>query len=404
MDGPKPLSCLLELFLFSLLIFIFSNELGASIHLDSKKFSTVPKVRVRISKDINQMIVTGTDMRRMIYLKNDVRYFEGKKSVKLNCQNPGLTKKDNGKPLLLASFASKTGLLSLGEEKYQGKLYVLASSGQESCDVINEIGMEFYLESLLAKEMNGRWHLEALKAQAVAARTYALYKVLSNGPNENFFDLESSEKDQVSGTFFDVTANTNKATAQTRGEILITKGGNVTPIFYHAQCGGGKTLLPDQVWGTHVESYYSVPCIYSERENGKGNWSNKFPVKRLEDFLKWVSKISEVGDLKEKLAANKDPIIVAPDRLTNLRLRVYLGDKVYLIHKPYLRRFFGRELFPSNHFALNVGKTDVEISGVGQGHGVGMPQLGAKTMAELGWNYKQILNFYFPGHRLKKLY
>ncbi|MEI8348256.1 MAG: SpoIID/LytB domain-containing protein [Pseudomonadota bacterium] len=369
-----------------------------------QKLPDIPKIRVRISKDLNNMVVSGTDMKRMIYPIKDVRTYSGKKSVKFNCQNPVLGKKDKTKPILLASFASKTGLISLDGEKYQGKLFVMTSPQLDSCEVINEISLEYYLDSLLTKEMNGNWPIEALKAQAVAARSYALFKMMVNKTGQTFFDLESSERDQVSGSFFDSTANTLKATVETKGEILITQTGNLTPIFYHAQCGGGKTLLPSQVWGTEVEGYRSVPCVYSERENGKGNWQSKFPLRKFIQFLEWAARQQNLSGAQESLAANQKELMVAPDRVVNNKLRIYLGDKVYLVEKALMRRFFNREMFPSNHFVLSLNKKTVEVKGVGLGHGVGMPQLGAKTMAERGWNYKQILSYYFPVHKLKKIY
>ncbi|MBP5296634.1 MAG: SpoIID/LytB domain-containing protein [Bacteriovoracaceae bacterium] len=396
-------------------IFRFGQILGwwslTAVALASIKVPTyqhAPKIRVRIGKDLASMEVSGVDLKRMIYPLQDQRSFAGRKMVRFNCLSKLPAK---GNSTLLASFSSKTGLLALGDEKYHGKLYVLANEGHQNCDVINELSMEYYLASLLSKEMNASWHQEALKAQAVAARSYALYKMLTSNNKNSFFDLESSERDQVSGTFLDATNATSEATMQTRGEILVAaNSGRLTPIFYHAQCAGGKTLLPSQVWGDQVEGYQSVSCKYSERPQGKGDWDGALRNEQMFDFLRWAAKIENLPRLRQKLTATAaahqalPEILVAPDRLENVQLRLYVDDQVVVLNKPLMRRFFGRTTFPSNHFVLQKKNGLFVLNGKGLGHGVGMPQLGAKTMAEQGWSYREILKYYFPGHRLKKIY
>ena len=390
----------------SLLTWCLLEAAQASIKVPT--YQHAPKIRVRIGKDLASMEVSGVDLKRMIYPLQDQRSFAGRKMVRFNC----LSKMPRqGNSTLLASFSSKTGLLALGDEKYHGKLYVLANEGHQNCDVINELSMEYYLASLLAKEMNSSWHQEALKAQAVAARSYALYKMLTSNNKNSFFDLESSERDQVSGTFLDATDATNVATTKTRGEILVAAdSGRLTPIFYHAQCAGGKTLLPSQVWGDKVEGYHSVSCKYSERPQGKGDWDGALTNEQMFDFVRWAAKIENLPRLRQRLdnlaLVKKAPpeILVAPDRLENVQLRLYVDDQVVVLNKPLMRRFFGRNTFPSNHYVLQKKNNHFILNGKGLGHGVGMPQLGAKTMAEQGWSYRDILKYYFPGHRLKKIY
>jgi len=91
--------------------------------------------------------------------------------------------------------------------------------------------------------MNPKWPLEALKAQAVAARTYALHKMRTQQVTkelgaEAFYDLESSEKHQVGGNFFDATTTTNLASAETKGEVLTTSSGQIQPIFFTQNAEG----------------------------------------------------------------------------------------------------------------------------------------------------------------------
>ena len=123
-----------------------------------------------------------------------------------------------------ASLSSPTGLISWGKQKYKGELQLLTNPGQESCDLVNLVPMEAYLTTLLSKEMNGTWPVEALKAQAVAARTYAydrIKKGMGVESQDKLYHIESSEKDQVSGNYSDITQKTLQAARETEGEILV---------------------------------------------------------------------------------------------------------------------------------------------------------------------------------------
>ena len=153
--------------------------------------------------------------------------------------------------------------------------------------------MEDYLSILLPKEMNASWHPEALKAQAVAARSYALHKVKSKyvskkKGHEVHYDLENSERHQVNGDFFDATPKTRKATSFTQGEVLVTKDGQLTPIFFHAQCGG-YTLLPDQVWSKKIKGYSTVRCSYC-RHSKQNRWGKKITMNQMGKFMGWLYK------------------------------------------------------------------------------------------------------------------
>jgi len=81
-----------------------------------------------------------------------------------------------------------------------------------------------------------------------------------------------------------------------------------------------------------------------------------------------------------------------------------LGERVYVIDKILLRRFFKRLYVPSNHFRVKRDRNSIILKGRGLGHGVGMSQIGAKRLAEKNLTYKQILAHYYPGHKLVKVY
>lgn len=93
-----------------------------------------------------------------------------------------------------------------------------------------------------------------------------------------------------------------------------------------------------------------------------------------------------------------------PDSTENSEIRLYVGDRLHIIKKSYLRNLAGRELLPSNNFVMTMKNEKIHVKGQGYGHGVGLCQLGALELAKRGYNYRQILSHYFPRHKMKKAY
>lgn len=373
-------------------------------HLTTALGNDTPIVSVRIGKSLRSILVTGLDLKRHLVFSNDVRTYNGKKTVRFNCETFTTLNKKRNQPILLATLESPTGLLSYANDKYQGMFKVITSPKGDSCDIVNEIPMEAYISSLLTKEMNPKWPIEALKAQAVAARTYALNKINTQQVTkelgaEAHYDLESSEKHQVGGNFFDATVTTNTASYETKGEVLATESGKIQPIFFHAKCGG-RTLRPDQVWHNKEEGYQSVNCPFCN-EIGPKSWNNLISRDRLKSFLLWAS---ENKYIKERLVGDLNSIVLVPDQLDKFTVNFYINDRPFIIEKAVLRKFFGRFIFPSNSFSIKKQGEGIMVMGEGLGHGVGLCQMGAFTMAMRGWSYKKILAHYFPGHVLKKMY
>jgi stage II sporulation protein D len=391
--------------LFLILFLLWGNSY-AGLRPSKYKYLSIqkPKIKVRIGDNLEKVNISGTDLKRTLHVSSSHRKFSGRKRIRFNCQS--FTKKNKGKltkPVLLASVSSQTGLVSLGKVKYQGRLHIVTSPKDESCDVVQEVNLDSYISGLLSKEMNGAWPVEALKAQAVAARTYAIYKQATQQVSRKlgyqaYYDLESSEKHQVAGDFFATTLNTDVATSETSGYILVTDKGNLTETFFHAKCGG-KTLMPSSVWKNKVEGYKGVPCPFCN-DHGKKNWTEKITKAKMINFLKWAKRKKYVF-FKTK---NLNKLKLMKDSLAATKLKFYLDGKAIVVKKPLVRRYFGRFTMASNNFRLVKTKRGFQVKGKGLGHGVGMCQLGALDLADRGWDFKQILSHYFPGHKLLKLY
>ena len=375
----------------SILLFCLSWQVGASI----------PKVKVKIASSLNEVTLRGLDLQKLMLGEDKIKQYTGPKKIRFNCRNfkfKERAKKESIHPFPLASLKSPTGLISWSDKKYLGKINVLTNSGFSGCDLVNELDIDDYISLLLTKEMKASWPVEALKAQAIAARTYAMEKIENNFMSKHLgrmahYDLENSEKHQVMGTFFDQTLNTVKATYATKGLVLVNNKKKILPIFYHSKCGG-KTFLPEHIWTNPVSGYDSVPCEFCHK-HGKKNWKYNMSLGKFKKIVK--SKV-------DKKAYKDKTVRMMTDDGSAPYLRFYLGNDLFRLKKTEIRKFFGRRKIPSNNFKVEKKRGTIHIHGAGMGHGVGLCQYGALELAKRGWDYKKILSYYFPSLSIKKYY
>lgn len=274
-----------------------------------------------------------------------------------------------------------------GKEYYGG---VTVNKGKDSLTVINLAPLEEYLRGVVSKEMSPSFPAEALKAQTVAARTFAL-KNRGRHVKEGF-DLCDSTHCQV---YIGVAAydSIDKAIDETRGECLTFKE-KLAESNFHTDSGGMTESVSD-VWGTAVSYLTAVKEFIQPRDS----WTVKIGVK---DFS---SRFGEnFGNLKSiklsKLTVGKS----ASDRTTSGRVKsaqVIGSKKTLTLEGTEFRRKFS---LPSTLFDIKIDGDEVIFTGYGHGHGVGMSQVGARDYAKNGWSYQKILAHYYSGTKLKKLY
>lgn len=387
----------LGLALFSLAL---SSQLVVLAASPARKYASdhqEPKIRVLISAKQKKLSITGTDMSKRVGGTGKITSYKGRHSLNFNCLP--LKKYSSFKnPLLLANITSSTGLLSVDSGKYRGSLLLVAPPSAKGCDVINEVGIETYIGAVLSKEMSPKWPLEALKAQAVAARSYALYKIKERQGKKTYYDLENSERNQVNGDFFDVTVRTSRAQRETEGEVLSLNSGELTPIFFHSKCGG-RTRRPDQVWTNAVEGYTNVECPYCHK-HGPKDWKAVLPKGNFYSAVDRALSNFQGDKLDRGVASFK----VAPANFSDARMRVYDDDRLVVLKKSRIRSTLGRKYTLSNSFSVLTKGGDIVLEGKGFGHGVGLCQYGALEMANQGHSYKEILKHYFPRFKLERLY
>ena len=277
-------------------------------------------------------------------------------------------------------------LLTFETNAYSGKFYLIPSG--TTFHLVEHTGLENYLYGVLPYEMSYRWPTEALKAQAVAARTYTL-KELERPKNKNF-DLYSDVRSQMykgGGKQFD---SVKKAVDETRGETLKYQG-KLFHTFYHGNCGGGTDDVKSWNPGAQsIKPLSGAKCKY-DSHSANYSWTQKVPRSKLDAYTK---SLGIPGKLKSiKITRRTDT-----KRATNLAVKTAKGTKTVPCGK--FRAATG--IKSCKITKISIGGKEVTFKGRGSGHGVGMCQDGANGMAKAGKSYKQILKNYYPGAELTR--
>ena len=255
--------------------------------------------------------------------------------------------------------------------------------------VINELDIEDYLLGVIAEEIPHDWEFEALKAQAVASRTYALYQKRTAG-NRAYHILATVNGQVYSGRSGE-QARAARAVRETKGTI-ITYGGKVIPAFYHSSCGG-HTENAMELWDIDAPYLRGVDCDCQEISK-YGPWEKRLSIAKVTTALqKQGYRLNGI----RKLEING---ITAAGRVKQVSITHSAG--IESVPAETLRTAIGTALIPSVFFEIAVIGNEVVIYGRGLGHGVGLCQWGAQEMAQRGKDYKAILSHYYPGTSLMK--
>ena len=297
----------------------------------------------------------------------------------------------NGAPLIgnavrfrAGEEAQDTGIpgdspLRAGDMQVRGDVVVRLY--KDGLQLINVIPLEDYLAAVLGGEMPVSFPPEALKAQAVAARTYALQKKLESYGAP--FYVGSSVLHQVYGGVNREDARTRAAVEATRGEVLTYE---LAPIeaYFHASCGGRTESGPDALQ-RDLPYLQAVDCP-----------CGKLPASR------WSAVVSE-AELRSALGESPEGFQVSSRTATHRVNRVTAASGASM-DGVTLRRKLGYTKLKSLDFDVEHGPGGWHFNGRGYGHGAGLCQWGAKALADEGQGYRDILLHYYPGTELQQLY
>jgi len=276
-----------------------------------------------------------------------------------------------------------TDRIDYAGRKYRGALRFTLRG--KSAYVTNILPLEDYLEGMLASEMSPSWEKEALRAQAVAARSYALY--MMRHPKDPLFDLENGIQDQVYGGVAAEDPRVTQAVKDTAGQYL---GLASDPIkaYFHSRCGG-VTETAQTVWNYSAKSHrYRVHCPYCQKN--RYTWQASL---NLPDFFQALG-----FDVSPTIPFRLLPQVSPSGRIASLRIEA--GGKNRTISSDEFRSLLGYTKIKSAFFDWKVGKEMIHFEGTGAGHGVGMCQWGTRGLAREGKSYKEILAYYYPGSLL----
>jgi len=282
----------------------------------------------------------------------------------------------------------KDGAIYINSRPYRGKIRFSLDEGKLT--VINIISLEDYLKGVLQYEVAHWWPMEALMAQAVAARTYALYMKEMNSNKD--YDLTSDVSSQVYGGKSGERWRIKRAVSKTEGLVLFYKG-KVLPAFYHSACGGHTDSVA-HLWNLDIPPLKGVSCDFC-RNSPHYRWQEKI---KIYDFMQAFRKS---GYRWTRI----DTVLVGERYDTGYvkTIQIFADGKEYVIFAKEFRRILGANLIKSRRFLLEKVKNYIYIKGYGWGHGIGLCQGGAYGMGKQNFNFKQILEYYYPGSKIKKL-
>ncbi|HTZ11862.1 MAG TPA: SpoIID/LytB domain-containing protein [Candidatus Margulisiibacteriota bacterium] len=255
---------------------------------------------------------------------------------------------------------------------------------------VNKIALEDYIRGILYNEASHYWPMEALKAQAIVSRTYAVYQMQENAGRD--FDLTNDTYSQVYGGSASERFRTDKAVEETKG-LILTYQGKAIPAYFHATCAG-HTEDASLVWKTDLPPLKGVPCDFC-KESPHYNWHYVIFIGELRELLKKAGY--DLGMIKQIQILGNDN----SGRVTDLNIVSERNE--FKIASKDLRNIVGANLLRSTRFTVTIEGDDAIFEGTGWGHGVGLCQWGAYFMSKQGWEAKKILQYYYPGTDVKAL-
>ncbi|MBD2464841.1 SpoIID/LytB domain-containing protein [Oscillatoria sp. FACHB-1407] len=288
---------------------------------------------------------------------------------------------------------SNGGFVFIGDRWYRGRTMVVPTGG--GLTAVNYVDLEQYLYSVVGGEMPTNWPLEALKAQAVTARSYALYQRQTSA--NAVFDVGDTTAWQVYRGVEEETNTTQAAVQQTEGQVLTYNGQIIEAVFHSSS--GGHTENVEDVWTQ------ALPYLRAVQDFDQGapvyQWNETIPADRLRQVIPGIGNI----------------LSMVPDRTTPrgriVTMRVTGEGGTRIVSGAELRRslqlrstlFSVTPILGQVASAGNVPSipTGFLITGRGFGHGLGMSQWGAYNLASQGYNYQQIVTHYYTGATLAKI-
>ena len=347
------------------------------------------KLRVRadssIPLNISEPILPKTKIKGLTLKKLNNKFI-----LSLDSNKDKYYEISNNKSLIIRS-SDRRGIW-INSKRYSGKINIVFRNNKIL--VINVLGVEKYLNSVVGSEMPHKWHIEALKAQAIASRTYALKKT-----NNGLYDIDSTQTNQVYNGLESSTFKTRRAVRETRSLVITYKNKLINALFHSSS--GGMTENSEAVWSDPYP--YLVTVKDFDQKNPKIRWNKEVSKSELKEIFPIIGGIQQIEVLN----------ITETGRIKNLKIIGTFGDKVITgkefrsklglkstLFRPTISEDFHDKKDLNNQSNIQFHPFLI-ISGMGAGHGVGMSQWGARYMADKGYKANQILKYFYKGVNIK---
>lgn len=290
-------------------------------------------------------------------------------------------------PFASVTLRPRGSPIRVGNRQYLGDLQVQAQG--ERLDVRNVLDLESYVAGVLFSEMPSSFPREALRAQAVASRTYAYHRLLQGG------SLASTDADQVYDGLSSRAAFASEIVASTRGEVL-EEDGEVLKAYFSSTCGGATGSAEEVFLEPRRRALSGTRCDWC-RESPRYRWSRSIPTARLAQRLGIPGPtIDTIRRRTDSFGRTLEFRVVAPDfsrDFSGLQFRVLWNSGASGVDEQLLSPFI---------LDLRLNDAELQVDGAGWGHGVGMCQYGTSGLARSGRDYREILAFYYAGAQLNR--
>lgn len=257
-----------------------------------------------------------------------------------------------------------------------------------------EMPMEEYLIGVVAGEMEPDWPLEALKAQAVIARTFTIEALQRKGGTRESTgtDVSTDESEFQAYAASKISDMIRRAVSETRGQVLVDGRGNPVRAYFHADAGG-KTATADEGLGFRETPTPYLKVVPAPSSNPDASWTASFTLAEITAAVRNVKPGANVGQVNRVAIAARGPsgrateIQVGNVRVSAVALRMVLDPK---------------EMKSTMLESIALAGGKVTMQGRGFGHGVGLPQWSARLLADQGTMAAAILERFYPGTKVEQ--
>ncbi|MCH1913619.1 SpoIID/LytB domain-containing protein [Leptospira noguchii] len=340
------------------------------------KSRPVHEIRVLLGKIEGELQIRGDGV-ISVYDANDLLIKKGIDIISL----------DSSRLKAPIRFVSQNTSIEFKSHKVRGSIYIIPQN-QGPALVINVLPLEEYLLAVVPSEVPYSWPMEALKAQAICARTYAVREILNK--KNALYDVEATTNSQVYGGIEKEHPFTTKAVQDTTGVMAVFEE-NPIQAFFHSN-SGGKTETPENIWGGKKIPYLSTVSSDFDRAGENFYWKEIVS----QDLINSKFSNLKLGEIQSIQVLSR----TSSGRVDLMELNGTEGTS--RIRGKEFRQTLGAPV-RSLRFGIQKESNGFLIKGMGSGHGVGLSQWGSFGMAKENYNYIEILKYYYPGTDLARI-